>query len=284
MIQKSVTLAGKSMLVWEPNDFDPTKKYNCEVMLQGSGEMNTPGTSKLLVNGLGPVFNNNTATNLQLILISVEQDEPYEPYMNEPGTYLTAIAAAYNINKFFLSGLSYGCQDWLNWLFQPGQDLSMIGGIFMLSPDPTTLPQYGGPTMDYTIFKKNNILCYVGCGTADGFIVGATALVTNVKAAGGTAFLDTWKGAGHGNPVWSDFWSLSWISPVMGVGHYTEETTWDAVPVVAPPPPPVVAPPPPATNIATITSAQLALGSGYKSGDSYWVDGGLKHFDGKSWL
>jgi hypothetical protein len=247
MIQKSVTLAGKSMLVWVPNDYDPTKAYNCEVMLQGSGEMNTPGTSKLLVNGLGPVFNNNTTTNLQLILISVEQDEPYEPNFQEPGTYLKAIAATYKINKFFLSGLSYGCQDWLNWIFQPGQDLSMIGGIFMLSPDPTTLPQYGGPVMDYTIFKKNNILCYVGCGTADGFYSFSKNLVAAVNAAGGAAFLDSWLNVGHGNPVWSDFWSLSWVSPAIGSSHYTEMNAWSPV-VVTPPQPP----PPPVKTIKSV--------------------------------
>lgn len=260
MIQKSVTLAGKSMLVWTPNDFDPAKTYNCEIMLQGAGEMNTPGTSKLLVNGLGPVFNNNTATNLQLILISVEQDEPYEPTFNEPGTYIAAIMAAYKINKIFPSGLSYACQDWLNWFFQPGQDLSMIGGLFMLSPDPTTLPQYGGPAMDYTLFKKNGIFLYCGCGTADGFIVGAEAMVAGVKAAGGIAYLDLWQGAGHGNPVWSDFWSLPWVSPAMGVSHYTEETTWEAVAQPAPPPPPpVVTPPAAGTQFTPATSAQLAL-------------------------
>jgi hypothetical protein len=254
MIQKSVTLAGKSTLVWVPNDYDPTKAYNCEVMLQGSGEMDTPGTSKLLVNGLGPVFNNNATANIQAILISVEQDEPYEPYFNEPGTYLTAIAAAYKINKFFLSGLSYGCQDWLNWFFQPNQDLSMIGGLFMLSPDPTTLPQYGGPAMDYTLFAKNGIFLYCGVGTADGFIVGCQAMVAGVKAAGGTAYLDTWPGVAHSNPVWSDFWSLAWVSQAMGVSHYTQEVTWDAT-VTPVPVPPVQTP----ANVVltTATPAQL---------------------------
>jgi hypothetical protein len=256
MIQKSLTLAGKSMLAWFPNDYDPTKAYNCEVMLQGSGEMDTPGTSALLVNGLGPVFNNNTATNLESILISVEQDEPYEPTFSEPGTYLTAISAAYKINKFFLSGLSYGCQDWLNWFFQSNQNLSQIGGLFMLSPDPTTLPQYGGPTVDYTLFKKNGIFLYCGCGTADGFYQNAQAMVTAVQAAGGVAYFDSWPGAGHGNPVWSDFWSLTWVSPAMGVSHYTQETTWDAVaPVVAPP---VVPAPPAGLQLPLVTNAQLA--------------------------
>ena len=88
---------------------------------------------------------------------------------------------------------------------------------------------------------------YGGCGTADGFYAAQQAVQKGILAAGAESVWDSWQGAGHGDPVWSDFWNPSWISPAMGVGHYKKITQLSPVaqPAAAPPvsTPPVVAAP-----------------------------------------
>lgn len=251
----TTTINGKQAYVYTPSDYVSTKKYPCLVFLPGLGE--TAGSvTKLNIHG--PFLYINSATNLglEIIVIAIQPNESYgmDTVGNEAKADLSAISAAYGVSKFYLTGLSLGCQEWMNYFWQPKQDLSQIGGLFMFSADPPDLPPYGTGVKDYTLFAKNSIVYYGGCGTTDNMYGMQYPDYQGILAAKGIAFWDQWAGVGHGDPVWSDGYNPAWKSPSMGMSIYAKVAALSAVTT---PPPVVVTPAPVGTTFPLATTTQI---------------------------
>lgn len=226
MSLQTISVGGKPALLYLPSNYDSSKAYPCLVFLPGLGETASAGTSKLLVHGPFLYLTASTDLGLDLIVVAIEPNEPYgtDSAGKEVASYLSSLASAYNVSAFGLTGLSLGCQEWMNFFWQPGQNLSKIAALFMFSADPPNVAPYGTAVKNFSLFASNPIFYYGGCGTADsmyGMQQPDYEAILAAKPKIAPAW-DSWQGAGHGDPVWSDGYSPAWKSPAMGMSIYAK--------------------------------------------------------------
>jgi hypothetical protein len=250
----AITVDGKAALVDLPVNYNPATAYPCLVFLPGLGETGTAGTSKLLVHGPFLYLSATVGSGQPIITIAVEPDEAYGLQTGEAAAILASIASQYNVSKFYLTGLSLGCQEWMNFVWTPGQNFEQIGGVFMFSADPPNVAPYGTAVVNYSIFKTNNLFYYGACGSEDSMYGMQYPVYQGILAAGATAFWDDFAGAGHGDPVWSDGYNPAWSSPSMGMSIYAKVAQLS--PITQPVTPPIVAPPA-GLSLPSATTAQL---------------------------
>ena len=257
MSANSITIDGKVALVDLPVNYNAAIAYPCLVFLPGLGETGTAGTSKLLVHGPFLYLNANAGSGQPIITIAVQPDETYGLQPGEALAILNSISVQYKISKFYLTGLSLGCQEWMDYFWTPGQDLSKIGGLFMFSADPPNMPPYGTAVKNYSIFKTNPILYYGACGSADSMYGMQYPDYQAIQSLPPMipAFWDDFVGAGHGDPVWSDGYNPAWSSPSMGMNIYAKVAQLSPI---SAPIPPVTPPLAAGLQLTTATSAQLA--------------------------
>lgn len=233
----TITIAGKQAYSYLPADYNSSTSYPCLIFLPGLGE--TKGAvTELNVHGPFLYINSTTNLNLELIIIAIEPNEQYGDTIAETQAYLNGLNGIYNISKFYFTGLSLGCQEWMNWFWQPGQNLSQVGGLFMFSSDPPNQPPYGTADVEPSLFNKYPIFFYGGCGTADSMYGMEFPLYQAIVAAKPqiAPAWDAWQGVGHGDPVWSQGYNPTWKSPSMGVSIYQKVVSLSAPVVVTPPP------------------------------------------------
>ena len=260
------TINGKQALVYLPSNYDKTKAYPCLVFLPGLGETGSAGTSKLLVHGPFLYLNGSTDLGLDLIVIAIEPDEAFgmDSSGKEAAADLAAIESLYSVSGFGLTGLSMGCQEWMNFFWQPGQDLSKVSALFMFSADPPNLaPSNGTAVKNYSLFASLPIFYYGGCGSADamyGMQYPDYQAIAAIKPKIAPAW-DTWQGVGHGDPVWSDGYNPARKSPSMGMSIYAKMVAL-ATAAAAPAPVTPTPTPTPAAAPKTIKSILITYSDG----------------------
>jgi hypothetical protein len=249
----TVQLADKQGYVYLPSNYDKTKAYPCMLFFPGSGEINGAITA---LNVHGPMLYLNKPgvdLGLDLIVIAVQN-------ISAPQVYINAIKALYKVSTIIATGLSLGNQAWMEFAFTGAANFAQIGAFFMFSCDP----EYGAAVRDPTLFPKYHAFYYGGCGDQDAFYnmanVGMLELFNAIKALNPSLCdFDVWKGAGHGDPVWSDGYNPAWKSPTMGMSIYAKAASLYpvAAPVVVPPVTPPVTPP-----AKTVTGIKIEFSDG----------------------
>jgi hypothetical protein len=231
MSVQTVQLADKQGYVYLPSNYDKTKAYPCMLFFPGAGEINGPITA-LNVHGPFLYLNKGIDLGLDLIVVAVQN-------FKGPQVYIDAIKALYKISTFIATGLSLGNQAWMEFVFTGAVNFKEVGAFFMFSGDP----EYGAAVRDPTLFTTNNAFYYGGCGDQDSFWkmnkVGMDELYEAVKLLNpADCAFDVWRGAGHGDPVWSQGYDPNWKSPSMEVSIYAKAASLYPVSAPIPPPPP----------------------------------------------
>jgi hypothetical protein len=195
---------------------------------------------------------------LNLIVIAI-QNTNADPRPAEVQGYLNAVKALYKVSAFIGTGLSRGGQDWDWFISNAENQTAEMAALCLASSEgaPSTEPGIPGGFQPSWLLA-NNVPYWQACGTADSFYSppnGVLGKYNQLKAiAPQLAFLDTWAGVGHGDPVWADFYNPAWVSPAVGKSIYTWAASFGTGIVT----PPVVPPAPSPLMIPAATPAQLA--------------------------
>jgi hypothetical protein len=219
--------------------YNSAKKYNLWINMPGAGE--TVGALTLLKNA-GPFqyIVDSTAMDTSLIIVAPQPNEAYITNA-EMQSYITTLKSRYNINKIAVSGYSLGAQDWTNFLWASASNFKQVSAWFMSSSDPTTLPQFGGPTLYPAWFAQDSVYYDGVCGSADGFYQLQTALFDSISAYKPypTPHYTVLSGVGHSSQSWGPYFSPYVFDPVTGLNKY--QTFMKLYPVTNPTPvvPPV---------------------------------------------
>lgn len=161
-----------------------------------------------------------------MIVIAV-QNQNANPRPAEIQLYLNAIKALYKISAFIGTGLSRGGQDWDWFIGNAESQLAEMAALLIASSEGPVTDEPGiAGSWSPAWFSANNVYYWAACGTLDSFYNANSLSVLpryqSLKAvAPNLAFMDTWIGAGHGDPVWSDFFNPAWVSPTQGKSIYT---------------------------------------------------------------
>lgn len=264
------TLKGYSlnMMTYLPTNYDSTKAYPLLCYLVGAGEIGVDPT-KMLVNGPFVYLKAGVDLGLNLIVVTI-QYQNQDPQPSEAQKYITALKTMYNISAFIGTGISRGSQTWDWFIGNAESQLEEMAALAIASSEGPVTDEPGIAGGWYPAwFLANNIPYWAACGDQDPFYATTSPYCVlnrynSLKAAAPKlAFLDVWKGVGHGNPVWSDFYNPAWISPTMGKSLYAWASSFGALAVVAPPP--VVVAPPPVVVAPTIYKSAVASGSYVKN-------------------
>jgi hypothetical protein len=268
----TISVGGQSLntMVYLPAGYDPTKAYPMMVFLPGSGEI---GNNAALLTVHGPFLYLKAGVDLGLpIIVAAVQNQNQNPRPVEELAYLSALGSLYKVTGFIPLGLSRGGQDW-DWFIGNAQsNLKQILGLAIASSEGPVTDENGIPgSWTPAWLAAGNIPYWAACGDQDSFYNSNQWSVlpryNALKAiAPQLAFLDVWKGAGHGDPVWSDFFNPAWVSPTMGMSIYKWAASLGTAVVVTPPPvvvpppppPPVIQTPPAGLQLPVATTAQLA--------------------------
>lgn len=239
---KKLGSTGLNMMEYLPTNYDPTKKYPCLVFLPGAGEI---GSNAALLAAHGPFQYLKSGVDLGLdIIVLAIQNVNANPRPAEVQIYITTIKKLYSISAIIGSGLSRGGQDFMWYANNSESQLQQLAALVLFSSQGTVsdMPNIPG-TYNPSLYVKNNVAVWQGCGTADSFYDARKAEYSALyKIAPSLATWTEWAGAGHGDPVWSDGYNPAWTKNSLGMSIYTWAAKLGASVVV--PPPPVVIPPP----------------------------------------
>lgn len=246
------TILGLNSLTYLPTNYDPAKIYPCLLFLPGAGEIGT-NASLLTVHGPFQYLKSGVDLGLDLIVVAI-QNTNQNPRPAEIQMYITALKKLYNISALIGTGLSRGGQDFAWFANNAESQLQELAALILFSSQGTVsdMPSIPG-TYTPSLFVKNKVFYWQGCGTMDSFYSARKAEYQALNALAPELCAWTeWAGAGHGDPVWSDGYNPAWQKNVLGKSIYQFAVSYGTAAVVIPPP--VVAPPiaPPKT-IKSIT-------------------------------
>lgn len=257
-------ILGLNTITYLPSNFDVNKAYPCLVFLPGAGEINGP-ISLLMTHGPFQYLKSGVDLGLNLIVIAI-QNVNANPRPAEIQAYVTAIKKLYHISALIGSGLSRGGQDWMWYANNSESQLQQLAALVLFSSQGTVsdMPSIPG-TYNPSLYVKNNVAVWQGCGTMDSFYDARKAEYNALyKIESSLATWTEWPGAGHGDPVWSDGYNPAWTKNSLGMSIYTWAAKFGAS-VVVPPPPVVIPPPvvvPPVTPPKTIKSITIVYTDG----------------------
>jgi len=238
---KKLGNTGLNMIEYLPTNYDKTKSYPCLCFLPGAGELGT-NASLLTVHGPFSYLKSGVDLGLDLIVLAI-QNVNQNPRPSEVQIYVDNIKQLYNISTLIGTGLSRGGQDWAWFVNNSEKQLQELAALCLFSSQGTVSDMPGIPgTYNPSLFLKNNVYYWQGCGTLDSFYAARKAEYAALAAiAPDLAVWTEWAGAGHGNPVWSDAYNPAWIKNSLGKSIYQWSAAFGASQTGTPPP--VIIPP-----------------------------------------
>jgi hypothetical protein len=286
-----------NMMTYLPTNYVPGQAYPLLVFFPGAGEI---GTNAALLQVHGPFLYLKSGVDLGLNLIVVAlQNFNANPRPAEVQGCINALKALYNVSALVGTGLSRGGQDW-DWFISNAQSqTNEMAGLCLASSQSTggiinEPGAMGGWEPAWMAAAK--IPYWQACGTNDSFYSnyttenGTEVLTSGIlwkyqqyKAlAPSLAFLDTWPGVGHGDPVWSDLYNPAWMSPSTGKSIYQWAAALGAAVTTPPVGPPLQGP----LCFPQASTAQLSAISLPVAGDAYFntTTGKTTYWNGTSWV
>lgn len=229
-------ITGLNALVYVSAGVDTTQPVNVLLFTPGAGEQGTDIT-KLYVHGPFLYLKAGVDISVKLVVIAV-QNTNANPQPNEYQTYIDGIKKIYKVNKIVLTGLSRGGQN-AEWFANNSEArLSQIAGLVVFSSQGTVSDYPGiAGILNPALYLKYNIPIWRGVGDQDfTWPINQGLANTLSVAAPKLAIWTTWKGAGHGDPVWSDGYRPGWTANSTGMDIYQ----WASTVMGTPPAPPVI--------------------------------------------
>lgn len=189
--------------VWVGEQVDTTQPVKFLLFSVGAGEQ---GTNATLINSHGPFqyLQAGKPIGVQLVIAAV-QNINANPRPEEVKAWIVAFQKRYKIKAIVLTGLSRGGQNSETYANDSvNADWSILKGLIVFSSQGS----YTG--FNPQIFKAHNCPIYRGVGDNDfTWDINNNAQKALAAIAPGLNFFNIWKGAGHGDPVWSDGYSLT---------------------------------------------------------------------------
>jgi hypothetical protein len=230
-------ILGMNSLTYLPTNYDPAKAYPVLIFMPGAGEIGT-NASLLTVHGPFLYLKQGVDLGIDLIVIAI-QNQTQNPRPSEMAGYVTAVNSLYKTTGIIGTGLSRGGQDW-EWYANNNEGyLQTIKGLVVFSSQGTVADQPGIPgTFNPSLYKKYNIPIWRGEGDQD-FTWDINNGSNNALAAvaPNLAIWTVWKGAGHGDPVWSDGYNPKWVNNSLKQSIYTWAASLAPTGTTPPPPP-----------------------------------------------
>lgn len=210
MYNTQITGLGGQVLnakVWVAENVDTTQPVRFLLFSLGFSEQ---GTNAALINSHGPFQFLQAAKpiGVQLVIGAVQNINP-NPRPNEVQAWIAGFQKLYKIKALVLTGLSRGGQNSETYANDTTgvPDWNILKGLIVFSSQGS----YTG--FNAQIFKNHNCPIYRGVGDNDfTWDINNNAQKALGAIAPGLNFFAVWKGAGHGDPVWSDGYSLTPVS------------------------------------------------------------------------
>jgi hypothetical protein len=198
-------ISGQSLnaKVWVAENVDTTQPVKFLLFSVGAGEQ---GTNAALINSHGPFqyLQAGKPIGVQLVIAAV-QNINQNPRPEEVKAWIVAFQKRYKVKAIVLTGLSRGGQNTETYANDSvNADWSILKGLIVFSSQGS----YTG--FNAQIFKTHNCPIYRGVGTNDfTWDINNNAQKTLGSTAQWLNYFGIWQGAGHGDPVWSDGYSLT---------------------------------------------------------------------------